>query len=169
MEIYPVCSINYFGMDSSSAKSMAGDGLRERNNELLKEFYFGLINHFEPVLSVSRIHGVSFSGFYAFYYTTISLFTDIMKGVGRNPKDDGKQKGGLKVHMMIDAHANAAKYATISEAKMLDKNFLKHLILPKGSMIVFDKAYNHYLQFANWTREDVNFVCRLRDNAVYEV
>ena len=52
---------------------------------------------------------------------------------------------------------------------MHDKNFLKHLILPKGSMIVFDKAYNHYLQFANWTREEVNFVCRLKDNAVYEV
>ncbi|MDP3642825.1 MAG: transposase, partial [Bacteroidota bacterium] len=61
------------------------------------------------------------------------------------------------------------KYATISEAKMHDKNFLKHLILPKGSMIVFDKAYNHYLQFARWTNEGINFVCRLKDNAVYEV
>jgi len=161
--------LNYFGMDSSPAKSTAGDGLRERNNEMFKEFYFELINHFEPVLSVSRIHGVSFSSFYAFDSTTISLFSDIMKGVGRNPKDDGKKKGGLKVHMMIDAHANTAKYATISEAKMHDKNFLKHLILPKGSMIVFDKAYNHYLQFAKWTREGINFVCRLKDNAVYEV
>lgn len=50
-----------------------------------------------------------------------------------------------------------------------DKNFLKHLILPSGSMIVFDKAYNHYYQFAEWTREGVNFVCRLKDNALYEV
>ena len=161
--------LNYFGMDSSPAKSTAGDGLRERNNELFKEFYFELINYFEPVLSVSRIHGVSFSNFYAFDSTTISLFSDIMKGVGRNPKNDGKKKGGLKVHMMIDAHANTAKYVAISEAKMHDKNFLKHLILPKGSIIVFDKAYNHYLQFANWTREEVNFVCRLKDNSVYEV
>jgi len=70
---------------------------------------------------------------------------------------------------MIDAHADTAKYVTISEAKMHDKNFLKHLTLPKGSMVVFDKAYNHYLQFARWTLEEVNFVCRLKDNAVYEV
>ncbi|MDR0613152.1 MAG: transposase [Dysgonamonadaceae bacterium] len=28
-----------------------------------------------------------------------------MKGVGRNPKGDGKKKGGLKVHMLIDVHA----------------------------------------------------------------
>ncbi len=31
------------------------------------------------------------------------LFSDILKGVGRNPKGDGKKKGGLKVHMFIDA------------------------------------------------------------------
>jgi hypothetical protein len=25
-----------------------------------------------------------------------------MKGVGRNPKGDGKKKGGLKVHLLTD-------------------------------------------------------------------
>lgn len=55
--------LNYFGMDRFPAKSTAGDGLRERDNALFKEFYFELINHFELVLSVSRIHGVSFSYF----------------------------------------------------------------------------------------------------------
>jgi len=36
-------------------------------------------------------------------------------------------------------------------------------------MIVFDKAYNFYLQFAKWTQEDIFFVSRLKDNAKYEV
>jgi hypothetical protein len=36
-------------------------------------------------------------------------------------------------------------------------------------MIVFDRAYNYYLQFAKWTAAGVNFVCRLKDNAKYEV
>ena len=36
-------------------------------------------------------------------------------------------------------------------------------------MVVFDKAYNYYLQFAKWTEAGVNFVCRLKDNAKYEV
>ena len=52
---------------------------------------------------------------------------------------------------------------------MHDKNFLKHLIPPEKSMIVFDKAYNHYAQFAKWTQQDIFFVCRLKDNAVYQV
>jgi hypothetical protein len=36
-------------------------------------------------------------------------------------------------------------------------------------MLVFDKAYNFYLQFAKWTGAGIFFVCRLKDNAVYEV
>lgn len=161
--------LNYLGLDSAPAKSTFGDGLRNRDNEVFKDFYFTLINHFSDFLSVSRMEGVSFEQFYIFDSTTISLFSNIMKGVGRNPKDEGKKKGGLKVHMMIDAHSDTARFVRISEAKLHDKNFLKYLILPTGSMIVFDKAYNHYLQFANWTREGVNFVCRLKDNAVYAV
>ena len=92
-----------------------------------------------------------------------------MKGVGRNPKDDGKKKGGLKVHMLTDIHADTPQFVKISEAKMHDKNFLQYLKLPAGSMIVFDKAYNYYWQFAKWTATGVNFVCRLKDNAKYEV
>jgi len=71
--------------------------------------------------------------------------------------------------MMIDVHSDTAKFERISEAKMHDKKFLKHLTLPKGSLIVFDKAYNHYAQFSKWTNEEVYLVCRLKDNALYEV
>jgi hypothetical protein len=120
-------------------------------------------------LSDSRKSDVPFEKFFAFDSTTISLFSQVMKGVGRNRKDDGRKKGGLKVHMLTDIHSDTAKFIKLSEAKSHDKNFLQHLTLPKGSMIVFDKAYNHYLQFAKWTQEDVNFVCRQKDNAVYDV
>jgi hypothetical protein len=166
--------LNYLGMDCSPAKSTAGDALRDRDEELFRLFYFVLTAYFSPFLSVSRKKkhgksGVSFDEFYAFDSSTITLFSDIMKGVGRNPKDEGKKKGGLKVHMLTDIHADTPQFVKISEAKMHDKNFLQYLHLPKGSMVVFDKAYNYYLQFAQWTQAGVNFVCRLKDNAKYQV
>lgn len=71
--------------------------------------------------------------------------------------------------MMIDAHADTPKFVKMSEVKVHDKQFLPYLNLPQGSMIVFDRAYNHYLQFAQQTQQLVNFVCRLKKNAVYEV
>jgi hypothetical protein len=86
-----------------------------------------------------------------------------MKGVGRNPKGDGKKKGGLKVHMLTDIHSDTPRFVKINDAKMNDKNFLQYLNPSKGSMIVFDRAYSHYLQFAKWTETGVNFVCRLKD------
>jgi hypothetical protein len=161
--------LNYPGMDSAPSKSTAGDALRDRDNEVFKLYYFALIKYFEPLLSVSRKEKISFEKFYAFDSTTITLFSDVMKGVGRNPKGDGKKKGGLKVHMLTDVHADTAIFAKISEAKMHDKKFLQHLNPSKGSMLVFDKAYNYYLQFAEWTEEGVYFVCRLKDNAKAEV
>ena len=133
--------------------------------ELFRLYYFALIAYFRPLLSVSRKKDVGFEEFYAFDSTTVTLFSDIMKGVGRNPKDDGKKKGGLKVHMLTDVHADTAVFATISETKMHDKKFLSHLNPSKGSMPVFDKAYNFYCQFSDWTKEGGNFVCRLKDNA----
>ena len=54
---------------------------------------------------------MGFEEFYAFDSTTVTLFSDIMKGVGRNPKDDGKKKGGLKVHMLTDVHADTVIFA----------------------------------------------------------
>lgn len=80
-----------------------------------------------------------------------------------------KKKGGLKVHMMIDAHSDTPAFVKISEAKQHDKNFLQYLQLAAHSMVVFDRAYNHYHQFAQWTQQRINFVCRLKSNAVYEV
>jgi len=161
--------LNYLGMESSPAKSTAGDGLRNRTNELFKEFYFELLEYFTPLLSVSRIDNVSFAKLFIFDSSTIKLFSEIMKGVGRNPKNEGKKKGGLKVHMMIDAHSDTPAFVKISEAKQHDKNFLQYLVLAAHSMIVFDRAYNHYLQFAKWTEQSINFVCRLKKNAVYQI
>lgn len=161
--------LNHLGMQNSPAKSTFGDGLRNRNNEFFREVYLMLIEHFKPFLSVSRLDNVSFEKLFLFDSTTISLFSEVMKGVGRNPKNEGKKKGGLKVHMLVDAHSTTPEFARISQAKSHDKNFIQYLCLPKHSMIVFDRAYNHYLQFARFTQNEISFVCRLKKNAVYQV
>ncbi len=161
--------LNHLGLHNSPAKSTAGDGLRERDNEFFKDFYFLLLKHFEPLLSVSRIDNISFVKLFIFDSSTIRLFSQVMKGVGRDPKGEGKKKGGLKVHMLIDAHSQTPTFVKISEAKLHDKNFIQYLNLPAFSMIVFDRAYNHYHQFAKFTENNINFVCRLKSNAVYEV
>ena len=84
--------LNYLGMDVAPAKSTAGDALRDRDEELFRLYYFSLISYFRPLLSVSRKKDVSFDEFYAFDSTTMTLFSQVMQGVGRNPKGEGKKK-----------------------------------------------------------------------------
>ena len=115
--------LNYLGMDCAPSKSTAGDALRDRDEELFRLYYFGLIAYFRPLLSVSRKEKVSFEEFYAFDSTTITLFSQVMKGVGRNPKGDGKKKGGLKVHMLTDVHSETALTRIQMRQKLLIVHF----------------------------------------------
>jgi hypothetical protein len=163
-------NLNYFGMDSAPAKSTFNDGLNNRSEEVFEKIYFALLSYFAPFLSDSRKEGISFKQFFAFDSTTIRLFSEVLKGVGRKLKGSGRQKGGLKVHMLTDIHADCAKFVRMSEARQHDKKFLQYInCLEAGCMIVFDKAYNWYFQFAKWRQEGIFFVCRQKDNAKYEV
>jgi IS4 transposase len=120
-------------------------------------------------LSDSRTFGLTFKEVLLIDSTTIRLFSNVLKGVGRYPKGDGKKKGGLKVHMLIDAVQSVGRFIKITAAKVHDKNFLKSLELISHNMVVFDKAYNYYHQFALWTHNQVYFVSRLKKNAVCTV
>jgi hypothetical protein len=162
--------LNHLGMDCAPAKSTFNDALNRRSEKIFEAIYFALLSYFSPFLSDSRKEGVSFKQFFAFDSTTIRLFSEVLKGVGRKLKGLGKQKGGLKVHMLTDVHAGCAKFVKMSDARMHDKKFLQYInCMTAGCMIVFDKAYNFYLQFAKWTEAGIFFVCRLKDNAKYEV
>ena len=161
--------LNHLGFKNAPAKSTASDGLRNRPSKFFEDVYFSLVDRYKSFLSDSRTFGLTFKEVLLIDSTTIKLFSDILKGVGRNPQGDGKKKGGLKVHMLIDAVQSVGRFIKITEARSHDKNFLKSLELISYSMLVFDKAYNYYHQFALWTQKQVYFVTRLRKNAVYRV
>jgi hypothetical protein len=161
--------LNHLGLEKAPAKSTACDGLRNRDSRFFEDVYFSLVRHYKSFLSDSRTFGLTFVEVLLIDSTTIRLFSDLLKGVGRNPKGDGKKKGGLKVHMLIDAVQSVGRFIKITQAKVHDKNFLKELDLISYSMVVFDRAYNYYHQFALWTKNNVFFVTRIKKNAVYTV
>jgi uncharacterized pyridoxamine 5'-phosphate oxidase family protein len=71
--------------------------------------------------------------------------------------------------MLIDAVQSVGKFIHITAAKVHDKNFLKEIQAPAHSMLVFDRAYNYYLQFAYWTEKTIYFVTRQKKNAVCQI
>jgi hypothetical protein len=119
-------------------------------------------------LADSRLSDADLKRLYIMDSTTISLFKDILKGVGRNPKE-GRKKGGIKAHTIIKASENVPCLIRYSEAARHDHLFLKEVFnLAAGSIITFDKGYVDYAQYEAFSRSSIWYVTRLKDNTIYQ-
>ena len=90
-----------------------------------------------------------------------SLFKSILSCVGRKASN-GQRKGGIKVHPQISLHENLPNFVWLSAATVHDKHFLKHIKIEPGKIAVFDKGYNDYKTFDEFTTSGVFFVTRLK-------
>src|SRR5664279_4926043 len=161
--------LTHLGLDRAPARSTLSDANSKRSYLFFETIYFELLKQYHSFISDSRLRGLSIRNLKIIDSTTIRLFSDILRGVGRNTKDGSRKKGGIKVHTLMDAFSGVAEFVRMTEAKVHDRRFLYHLELPTNSFIVFDKAYNLYSQFAKWTTQKIWFVTRMKDNALYHV
>lgn len=159
----------HLGFDKVPARSTLSDANNKRSYLFFATVYEKLLDQYHSFISDSRLKGLSIKNLKIIDSTTISLFSDLLAGVGRNRLDGSKKKGGIKVHTMMDAFSGVAEFVRMTAAKEHDKHFLYHLDLPANSWLVFDRAYNHYSQFAKFIEQKVWFVTRMKSNAVYHV
>jgi len=158
--------INHLGIKYFPKRSTISDANRKRSSKVFSDIYFGLHKKYRRVISDSRLRGTVLNNLLIVDSTTISLFSDILQGVGRNPVN-GKKKGGIKMHTLINASEDVPKLITFSSATTHDHVFLKELELKKGSIVVFDKGYNDYKQYMQWNLDGVYFVTRQKEDAVW--
>jgi len=161
--------LSHLGFDVAPARSTLSDANRRRSYLAFATIYQGLLNKYHGNISDSRLKGLSISNLKIIDSSTISLFGDILRGVGRPRLDGARRKGGIKVHAMMDAFSGVTEFVRMTPAKVHDRQFLLKLKLPEESFIVFDKAYNDYRQFDRWSKQKVWFVSRMKENAVYHV
>lgn len=157
--------LNHLGLDYCIRRSTLSDANRRRSSEVFEAIYFDLFHKLSPSLSDSRMNK-SLNNLYIADSTTISLFQEILKNAGRTPAN-GKRKGGMKVHTLIRADQDVPCLIRMTSAASHDVGFINNLILPKGSIIVFDKGYVDYKQFEKWSIEGVTWVSRLRQGASF--
>jgi hypothetical protein len=158
--------IGHLNLKYFPKRSTLSDANKNRSSEVFASIYYSLFNQYRSFLSDSSSLSLPIKHLKIVDSSTISLFSDILKGAGRNPIN-GKKKGGIKMHTMINALEDVPCLVRFTSAATHDHTFLKDLNLEKGSFVVFDKAYNDYGQFAQWTDHDIYFVTRQKDNARY--
>lgn len=158
----------HFRLDHIPYRSTLSDANKRRDAEVFREIYMSLLRQYKHLISDSRIKDVINKQIEIFDSTTISLFQDIMKCVGRKPKD-GKRKGGIKVHTIINVDEVVPKMIWITNASTNDHVLLKKLRFDSNTIYVFDKGYNDYKAFKMLDENKTCFVTRIRDNAVYQI
>lgn len=157
-----------FQLNHIPKRSTLSDANKNRNVEVFAEIYQKLLKEYGSVLSDSRINEVLKKQVKIFDSSTISLFKDILKCVGRKSKE-GKSKGGIKVHTVINADEQVPNMVWFSSSATNDQKFLEKLNCDDNTIYVFDKGYNDYRAFKHFIEKGTGFVTRIKNNSVYDI
>lgn len=80
-----------------------------------------------------------------------------------------RTKGAVKLHLLLDHDGYLPCFACITDGKTADITIGRQLDLAPGSIVVFDRGYNDYRLFGDWTERGVFFVTRLKRKTNYLV
>lgn len=158
----------HFQLNHIPKKSTLADANQRRDADVFGTIYNALLQKYGNVLSDSRIKDIINKQIEIFDSTTISLFKDILKCVGRKPKN-GKRKGGIKVHTVINVDEALPKMVWFTNSATNDHVLLSKLKMDSNTIYVFDKGYNDYKAFKKFSENETGFVTRIKDNAVYDI
>lgn len=160
--------LSHLGLNYLVKRSTLSEANKRRDSKVFEDIYMTVYKKHSSSLTDSQLKYKELKRLYIMDSSTISLFKDILKGVGRNPQN-GKKKGGIKAHTIIKADENVPCLIRYSEAARHDHMFLQDAMnLPSGSIITFDKGYVDYAQYEAFTEKSIWYVTRLKDNALYK-
>jgi len=80
-----------------------------------------------------------------------------------------RTKGAIKLHLLLDHDGYLPSFAIITEGNVSDIRVARQFHFDPGTLVVDDRGYNDYALFGRWTSQEVYFVTRMKDNALYEV
>ena len=160
--------LSHLGLSYVVRRSTFSEANQRRSSKVFGDIYMSVYRDHVSSLADSRLSDADLKRLYIMDSTTITLFKDILKGVGRNPKE-GRKKGGIKAHTIIKASENVPCLIRYSESARHDHMFLKEVnFLAPGSIITFDKGYVDYAQYEAFSKSSIWYVTRLKDNALYD-
>jgi transposase len=157
--------LNHLNIERVPARSTLSDGNAKRDSKVFGTLYQSLYQKYRHIISDSRLKTAIASKLYILDSSTVSLFKAILKPAGRK-RNDGKSKGGIKVHTLLKADCNMPSFIKYTAAAMHDQQFYECINeLPNGSVITFDKAYINYQQFEKFNERGISYVVPQKDNA----
>lgn len=161
--------LSHLGIKYIARRSTLSDANKRRNSAFFADIYYALVAQHSDFLSDSRTRKQR--KLHIIDSTTITLFKEILKGSGQPPKN-GKRKGGIKVHTLIDSESCIPSLVVMGAASENDVDFfadIKRRSLPKGSFLVFDKGYISYADYEYFSQQGISYVTKRISRANFKL
>lgn len=159
--------LQHLGIDYMVKRSTLSEANTRRDSDFFAQIYFSLFQKYKNVLADSRTYRSWEHLLHIMDSTTISLFSNVLKGVGRHPKR-GQKKGGIKVHAVLKATEGLPYNVHFTSAATHDHVMLRKLKLSNGAFLAMDRAYIDYKVFEQFTKEGVFYVTKMKKNQRYK-
>ena len=157
--------LNHLGIERPPKRSTLSYANEHRPAELFQDQFWYLLDRFrqQGVLGMRKKIFRFKNKLMSLDSTTISLCLSLFPWA-----DFRRAKGGVKMHVLLDHGDYLPSYVLITQARKHDKVVLKEdLRLTPGSIVTFDRGYNDYGLFGDWTAAGIFFVTRMKENACY--
>jgi hypothetical protein len=80
-----------------------------------------------------------------------------------------KTKGAVKLHTLLQADGPIPRFIVLTDGKKHDAPVARHMDIPVGSFVVFDKGYHDFAFYNRLSSRTIDFVTRLKSNAQYRI
>ena len=161
--------LQHLGIDYMVRRSTLSEANNRRSSEFFEQIYFDLYNKYKDFLADScpKNNNDWEKLLHILDSTTITLFSDVLKGAGRNSKH-GKKKGGIKVHSVLKADEGVPYSIHFTSAATHDHVMLKKLELSAGMFLAMDRAYIDYRIFQQFTENGTFYVTKMKKSLRYK-
>ncbi|ACU62747.1 IS4 family transposase [Chitinophaga pinensis] len=153
--------LHHLGIKHTPRRSTISDANRTRPVAFFEKLYHRLYNHHYQAFSPdSRKRKSLVDRLFIVDSTTVSLFSNVMKGAGVI-RMDGRKKRGIKAHVLMTAKTELPSFTILTEAAKNDRIIMPQLELLPGSIIAMDRAYVNYKLMKEWTEKEITWVTRV--------
>jgi hypothetical protein len=158
-----VNNLNHLGIQTSPpCKSEISYVNKTLNSKFFEELYYSLYSEFMSNLKNKGVFpkrlGPKIKE-YSLDSTTITLCERLYSWATYR-----QHKGAIKLHTLLQNNVCLPEYIHISKGNVSDNRIAFKVKLPKGSIVVADRAYFDTKLLGKWNKAKINFVVRMKDN-----
>ena len=157
----------HLGLGHICSRSTLSDANIRRTPKVFENIYNALIKQNQSILSDSRLKAIYGKSVVLLDSTTVTLFKEILRAAGRKSLS-GKQKGGIKVHAVLNPEESVPRVIYFSPSASSDVKALGKTEFSRDNIYVFDRGYLDIVFFEKLTTQHISFVTRQKDNSTFE-